>query len=87
MRSILGGLLAAALLVGCGGGNEGGDEVPSPEGEVSAQAICESQYVIKYYDKTYTTVLGTMQCACGADPVFTGTLTPYPKRYNQGACP
>jgi len=88
MRGILGGLLAAVCMMGCGGmepTDEGVQEAPSPQ--VSAQALCDGQYIVKYYDKTYTSVLGTMVCECGQAPVFTGSLTPYPKTYTLGTCP
>ncbi|MCP3057622.1 hypothetical protein LXT21_02395 [Myxococcus sp. K38C18041901] len=89
MRGILGGLLAAALLMGCGG-SEADTDTPPPEtqgGGVTASALCTSAYLTKYYNKTYTEVLGTLTCVCGAAPVFEGNLTPYPKTYNQSACP
>ncbi|MCE9670103.1 hypothetical protein LY474_20095 [Myxococcus stipitatus] len=87
MRSILGGLLAVVGMMGCGGMepmDEGSREGASPE--VSAQALCDEQYIIKYYDKTYTSVLGSTVCECGQAPVFTGSLTLYPKKYTLGTC-
>ncbi|MCP3103685.1 hypothetical protein LZ198_32860 [Myxococcus sp. K15C18031901] len=87
MRSILGGLLSAVLLGACGGVEPVEGAAPEQESTVSAQAVCDGHYVVKYYDKTYTSVLGTMTCECGQEPVWSGALTPYPKTYPLGACP
>ncbi|MFY2558293.1 hypothetical protein ACN469_11735 [Corallococcus terminator] len=90
MRGILGGLLSVALLTGCGGMEQVEAETaaaPTEGNDVSAMSLCPTNYLLKYYDSTYTTLMGSVECECGSEPIFRGEITPYYKKYTLNVCP
>jgi hypothetical protein len=80
--SIIGGLLAAAvMMVGCGG-TELEAEAPAELGQVEAGALNKycgfRNYSATFYsDATKTTVVGYGDCTCGSILQVTGTQTDY----------
>ncbi|MCY1018160.1 hypothetical protein [Pyxidicoccus sp. MSG2] len=80
--TLIGGLLTAGLLMGCGGveGPEADVEEPLP---VTAQAVpppqfCTYAYTNVYYsDATYTAEVGREVCRCGFRVFIIGPRTPY----------
>ncbi len=79
--TLIGGLLTAGLLMGCGGveGSEAGAQEPLPvTAQEAAGLFCSATYTYVWYsDATYTTPVGREVCRCGFKIFRTGDVTPY----------
>jgi hypothetical protein len=88
--SIVGGLLlAAGLLLGCGG-PEAGVQEPAPVGtqEGAVEELCFEAYTITYFtDSSHRVRAGSTRCRCGGYEVTSGDVTPYYVSSYNGVCP
>ena len=88
MRGILGVVLAAGLLAGCGGG--AADVEPEERAEITQAGggDCIYEFRIVYYsDATYSTPVGGLRCQCLGSPYFHGTRTEHSITLYEWECP
>lgn len=91
MRGLVGAVVAAGLLMGCGGVEA---EAVAPEVEVEESQdttqfrACSNLQLIEYYsDSTYTQLIGEERCdVCWKLPVRTGSTSVYRVVVYRTAC-
>ncbi|AKF86530.1 hypothetical protein MFUL124B02_28875 [Myxococcus fulvus 124B02] len=71
-------LTSLSLLLGASGGDVEATQVASAQtGDVEAVALCTDNSMVRYYNSTYTMLMGYVSCACGREPIYWGRPTPY----------
>lgn len=86
--SVIGGLLAAALLAGCGGVEvEETDNLATQGEDLAGGSVCPAEETWIYYsDATHTQQVGAKYCDCLVGKGGWGVVTPY-VRYTYYSCP
>lgn len=86
--SIIASVLAAGILVGCGGAAETGVEEDSSNLASREDRLrCITDSGVEYFsDNTYTTQVGYEVCSCGRTPQLTGRRTTHYRVLWEYAC-